>query len=98
MADEMTGETRTTVDRRARASGAVNTSDSGIWARPGAVAARRQEGPLGGPQSLPPWVGWCAALALFVGAAAIVLGTLLQLTEQLLELGHPGIHALSDER
>ena len=94
----MAGETRTRVDGRALPSGGAQASDSGVWARPGAVAPRRQEGPLGGPASLPPWVGWCAALALFVAAAALVLGTLLQLSQELLELGHPGAQLLVDER
>ena len=37
---------------------------------------------------LAPWWGWGAGLALFVAIVALVLGTLLQLTHELLDLGH----------
>jgi hypothetical protein len=94
----MANGTRTKGDGEALPNGAVSASDSGVWARLATNPRRRQEGPLGGPASLPPGVGWCAALALFVGAAAIVLGTLLHLTRELLELGHPGSPASADER
>jgi len=76
----------------------VDSVDSGVWARPGAAVPRPQEGPLGGTARLPPWAGWCAAIAFCVTLAAIVLGTLLQLTRELVELGHPDPRAIVDER
>jgi hypothetical protein len=79
-------------------SGTSRAPNSGIWARPSAADARRQEGPLGGLARLPSWLGWCAALVLFVGVAAIALGTLLHLTRELVDLGHPSARALVEER
>jgi hypothetical protein len=35
-----------------------------------------------------PWLGWCAAIGLFVVIFALLLSTLLQLTREMLELGH----------
>jgi hypothetical protein len=67
---------------------AFTGSDSGVWARPRADAGRPQDRPLHGPRRLPSWLGGCLALALFVGTGALVIGTLLELTSELVELGH----------
>jgi len=71
-------------------SEALTSSDSGVWARPRAGAGRRQDRPLRVPRQPSPWLGWCLALAFVVGIGAIVLGTLLELTGELVELGHQG--------
>lgn len=67
--------------------GALRAHESGIWRRPG---ARRAFGNTEGGHALPALRGgarWALLLALSLGAATIVLGTLFSLTEQLLELG-----------
>ena len=69
-------------------SDAFTSSDSGVWARPRADHRRPQDCPLRAPPRLPSWLGWCLALAFLVGIGAIVLGTLLELTGELVELGH----------
>ena len=73
---------------RAADSGTTST-DSGMGARPRATSPRPQEGPLRGAP-WPAWLSWCAALLFFAGVVAIVCGTLLQLTRELVELGHHG--------
>jgi hypothetical protein len=95
----MAGGTPTKTAGEALPNAAGSAADSGVWARPDHVARRHQEGPLGGPERLPPWLGWCAALVFFIGVTAIVLGTLLQLTRELVELGHhPDARPSVDER
>ena len=69
---------------------AFTSTDSGVWARPRSDTRRPQDRPLRGPRQLSPWLGWCLALAFFVGIGAVVLGTLLELTTELVELGHHG--------
>jgi hypothetical protein len=69
---------------------AFTSSDSGVWARPRADTGRPQDRPLLGARRLPPWLSWCLALAVFVGIGAIVVATLLELTSELVELGHSG--------
>ncbi len=64
--------------------------DSGVWARPRSDPRRPQDRPLRGPPQLSPWLSWCLALTFFVGIGAVVLGTLLELTTELVELGHHG--------
>lgn len=71
-------------------SGALTSADSGVWARPRSGAGQRQDRPLRVPRRLSPWLSWCLALALFTGIGALVLGTLLELTSELVELGHHG--------
>jgi hypothetical protein len=46
----------------------------------------------------PPWLGWCAAIGLFVAIFALVLSTLLELTREMLELGHTPASAGVQER
>lgn len=69
---------------------AFASTDSGVWARPRADARRPQDRPLPGARRLSPWLGGCLAFALFVGIGALVLSTLLELTTELVELGHQG--------
>lgn len=69
---------------------AFASTDSGVWARPRADTRRPQDRPLPGARRLSPWLSWCLTLALLVGIGAIVLGTLLELTTELVELGHQG--------
>jgi hypothetical protein len=75
-------------------SEAFTSSESGVWARPRADSGRPQDRPLHVPFS--PWFSWCLALALFVAVGASVLGTLLELASELVELGHQ--RSISDSR
>ena len=67
---------------------AFTSTDSGVWARPRSDKAQPQDRPLRVPRQLATWLSWCLALACFVGIGAIVIGTLLELTSELVELGH----------
>jgi len=88
----------------------TTSSDSGIWARSDTAPARPQECPLSdlaaraqlAPSAtrLSAWISWCAALVFFFALVAIVFGTLLQLTRELVALGHHDgspEHAVADD-
>jgi hypothetical protein len=66
------------------------SEDSGVWARPPADTRRPQDRPLPVQHRIAPWLSWCLALVCFVGIGALVLGTLFELTHELVELGHRG--------
>jgi hypothetical protein len=66
----------------------ADARESGIWRRP---EARRAITRARGPRVLPALshgARWALLLALALVVAAVVLGTLFTLTEQLLDLGH----------
>jgi hypothetical protein len=72
--------------------------DSGIWARSRTAPARPQDSPLSDLDEraqlarlatrLSAWISWCATLVFCLALVAIVFGTLLQLTRELVALGH----------
>lgn len=72
------------------------SENSGVWARPRSDTERPQDRPLHVQRPLEAWLSWCLALVCLVGIGAIVLGTLFELTRELVELGHHG--SVSDNR
>ena len=66
------------------------TSDSGVWARPRSDSERPQDRPLNARRQLSAGLSWCLAFVCFVGIGAIMLGTLFELTGELVELGRHG--------
>jgi hypothetical protein len=64
-------------------------SEATVWARCAAsIAPRGRPAPLPAPEpaALAAWVAWCAVLVFLIGASALAVGTLQQVTAAVIEL------------